>query len=303
MPVSFSVIIPTYNRETWIENTLRSVFEQTYPHFEIIVVDDCSTDNTEKVLLPFVNAGKIKYLKHDRNRERAQARNTGMENATGDFVTFLDSDDFMLPNNLADAADFIAKNPELKCFQSLVQVIDTKGNFLYNANYPPIDNHLKAISAGNFMSCVGDFIHREIHTKYRFDVSRRLAIAEDWDFWLRVLADYKPARLEKINNSVTQHTGRTVSSIKLESAEECLRYVMDKVKADLHLSKVYAPYLKFMEANCFLFLAGLAIADQNFRQTRKYAHRALKIDFKTAFSSSLIKLYGRSLLQIKNKKF
>lgn len=118
-PLFFSVVIPTYNRAQFIEKTLESVFEQTYPHYEVIVVDNCSTDNTCELLKPYVDEGKIKFIRHSENLERAHSRNTGIENARGDFLTLLDSDDFMFEENLSDAARFAKENPEIKVFHNL----------------------------------------------------------------------------------------------------------------------------------------------------------------------------------------
>ena len=95
---SFSIIIPTYNRADLIMETINSVFAQSYTNYEILVVDNCSTDNTALLLQPLIDENKIKFIKHDRNYERSRSRNTGMENATGDYLTFLDSDDFMYPS-------------------------------------------------------------------------------------------------------------------------------------------------------------------------------------------------------------
>jgi glycosyltransferase involved in cell wall biosynthesis len=117
-PVFFSIVIPTYNRADLIMKTLASVFSQTYLHYEVIVVDNCSTDNTEEVLSGYIQAGKIRYLKNDRNYERSWSRNRGMENAKGDFVTFLDSDDFMYPDNLKDAAVFVGEKKQSHIFNN-----------------------------------------------------------------------------------------------------------------------------------------------------------------------------------------
>ncbi|HWZ23211.1 MAG TPA: glycosyltransferase family 2 protein, partial [Cytophagaceae bacterium] len=87
----FSIVIPTYNREKCILNTLDTVFSQTFRDYEVIVVDNCSTDQTELVLSEFISSGKIKFIKHDKNYERAKSRNTGMKAARGNFLTFLDS--------------------------------------------------------------------------------------------------------------------------------------------------------------------------------------------------------------------
>ncbi|MCA1603103.1 MAG: glycosyltransferase [Acidobacteria bacterium] len=130
----FSVVIPTYNRAAFIEATLQSVLRQTYPNYEIIVVDNCSTDNTEKLLQPHISAGQIQFIKHEQNFERARSRNTGMSVARGDFVTLLDSDDFMYPNNLADAAEYARRNPGLKCFHNLSEFVDSRGKIL--GRYP-----------------------------------------------------------------------------------------------------------------------------------------------------------------------
>src|SRR5207253_10171501 len=204
---SFSVVIPTYNRATFIKATLQSVLSQTYPHFETIVIDNCSTDNTEEVLEPFIRAGQIRFIKHEQNFERARSRNTGMCAASGDFVTLLDSDDFMYPNNLADAADYARAHPEIKCFHNLFEYVDSQGHVLRRMPMPSLKNQLKAIANGNFMSCIGDFIHREIYQRYRFDTTAELTGGEDWEFWLRVLADYKVGRIEKINSGILQHPG------------------------------------------------------------------------------------------------
>src|SRR2546425_4596308 len=83
----FSIVIPTYNRAALIRATLESIWQQTYQHYEVIVVDNCSEDNTEEVLEPYISAGRITFIKHDQNYERARSRNTGMSAAEGDFVT------------------------------------------------------------------------------------------------------------------------------------------------------------------------------------------------------------------------
>src|SRR4030066_2069221 len=96
-----SVIIPTYNRARFIERAIRSVLNQTYQNFEIIVVDDASTDDTEervRRLLP--NGRRLKYVRHDINRGAGAARDTGIKNAAGEYIALLDSDDEWLPEKL-----------------------------------------------------------------------------------------------------------------------------------------------------------------------------------------------------------
>jgi glycosyltransferase involved in cell wall biosynthesis len=90
---SVSVIIPTFNRAHLITKAIRSILEQTYPVFEIIVVDDGSGDNTHQIVNS-VNDARLRYIRHPTNKGLAEARNTGLAHAGGDLIAFLDSDDF-----------------------------------------------------------------------------------------------------------------------------------------------------------------------------------------------------------------
>ena len=94
--IFFSVIIPTYNRSTLLINTVDSVLAQNYPHFEVIIVDDGSTDDTQQVVRnTYSNVPQIRYF-YKQNEERGAARNFGLKHAKGEYALFFDSDDFML---------------------------------------------------------------------------------------------------------------------------------------------------------------------------------------------------------------
>ena len=93
--IKFSFIIPTYNCTDFIENCLSSIFLQTYKNYEIIVVDDCSTDNTVDILKKYDN---IKILSTSKNSRQGAARNIGLDNCTGDYILFVDSDDSLYDN-------------------------------------------------------------------------------------------------------------------------------------------------------------------------------------------------------------
>jgi glycosyltransferase involved in cell wall biosynthesis len=298
-PVLFSIVIPTYNREKFILNTLESVFSQTYPHYEIIIVDNCSTDSTLELLKPLADKGKIKLILHERNYERARSRNTGMENAGGDFLTLLDSDDFMYPNCLKDATEFISKNAETKCFHNLYELVDDQKNVIQKYDFPPLDDQIKAIVSGNFMSCIGNFMHREVYQKYRFDTFADLTGAEDWEFWLRVLSEYKVSRIEKVNNGILHHSSRTVNSKHFESLEKGYEYLFDKFRKDEHLSHIYGKYLNRIEANSYMYLATLALTGGFFGEARSMLKKVMKADKTVMFSNRFSRLLLRTTLKLK----
>ena len=107
-----SVVIPTYNRAYIIRQALDSVITQTYRNFEIVVVDDGSTDNTAEVVQQY-ESDRVRYVRHERNRGCSAAYNTGIAATTGDIVALLDSDDTWKPENLARQVSFLSRHPEV----------------------------------------------------------------------------------------------------------------------------------------------------------------------------------------------
>lgn len=120
-----SVIIPVYNSANYISEALDSVLTQTYHDYEIIVVDDGSTDHIGKVLAPYEN--KINYFYQD-NQGSAVARNLGIAKAQGEFIAFLDADDFwLLPNKLDEQVNYLLKDPRLGSVHTGWRVVDGDG--------------------------------------------------------------------------------------------------------------------------------------------------------------------------------
>lgn len=104
-----SVVIPTYNRAKTINKSIKSVLNQTYTNIEVIVVDDCSTDNTETIIKK-IKDKRVKYYKLDCNKGACFARNYGIKKATGNYIAFQDSDDIFEKNKLEKQYENIKKN-------------------------------------------------------------------------------------------------------------------------------------------------------------------------------------------------
>ncbi len=119
-----SIIMPTYNNAEYINNAIKSVFEQTYKNKEIIVIDDGSTDSTRQVIKPYLH--RIKYHFQE-NKGVASARNKGLELANGDYIAFLDSDDFWFPKNLEIKVGILKAHKNLGAVFSNFRMIDRTG--------------------------------------------------------------------------------------------------------------------------------------------------------------------------------
>jgi glycosyltransferase involved in cell wall biosynthesis len=109
-----SIILPTYERAHFIEKAINAISQQTYSCWELIIIDDGSTDNTEELVKELsVNIkNEIKYLKQE-NKGPAVARNTGIKKAKGDYVAFFDSDDLWLPHHLFDCIEVLNNNKDV----------------------------------------------------------------------------------------------------------------------------------------------------------------------------------------------
>ena len=120
--IVFSILLPTYNREKLIKRAINSVLKQTFPYFELIVIDDASTDNTEK-LIKSIKDKRIVYLKHETNKGQNPAYNTGLRSARGEYIAFIDSDDEWLPTNLEEIYKKFQSDSELGYVYGLAGVV------------------------------------------------------------------------------------------------------------------------------------------------------------------------------------
>lgn len=125
-----SVIMPAYNCADYLGITLDSIIDQTYKNWEVIVVDDCSNDNTAEVVQEYMRKdGRIKYYKLENNSGAAVARNTAVELAAGKYMAFLDSDDVWFPEKLIKQISFMDENDNLFTCTSYTK-IDEEGKYL-----------------------------------------------------------------------------------------------------------------------------------------------------------------------------
>lgn len=121
-----SIIMPSYNTAQYITETIESVLNQTYTNWELIIVDDCSQDNTDDVVRLYLSDERIRYLKNDKNSGAAVSRNRALKEAKGKWIAFLDSDDLWMPKKLEIQIGFMKKNGYHFSYTNYSE-IDTEG--------------------------------------------------------------------------------------------------------------------------------------------------------------------------------
>jgi len=251
----FTIVIPTYNRADLLPEAIQSVLNQSFQDFEIIVVDNFSSDNTPEIMAQFQGDARIRYFRNEKNMERAFSRNVGLHNGTGTFLTLLDSDDVMYPDCLEDAYQYVQAHPETRVFHNLYEMIDQEGKPSKPIQLAPLVNQYKQICQGNFISCIGVFLHRDVYKRFFFTEDLKMIGSEDYEIWFRVLAHHKLGRINKVNSGIREHLGRSVYSSMYENLEYQRVQLLQMIQSDPVLLSRYKRYLGYINANYFFHYA------------------------------------------------
>jgi len=206
----FSIVIPTYNRADFLPATIKSLLAQTFQKFELLIVDDGSTDDTEQVVRT-LNDPRLFYFKKE-NAERGAARNFGARLAKGEYINFFDSDDLAYANHLHMAEATVTKLASPEVFHLGYDVKNTQGQLLRRvAKFPPTIND--ELINGNHLSCNGVFIRSDIAMAYAFSENRGLSASEDYALWLKLASRFPIHCVNTITSTVVNHEQRSVLQV------------------------------------------------------------------------------------------
>lgn len=188
--VLVSIITPLHNSASFIHNTIISVINQTISEWELLVIDDCSTDNGASIVDSYMKSDvRIRLLKNEKNLGPALTRNRGIMEAKGRYIAFLDSDDTWLPQKLEIQLEFMKKRNVPFTFTYYEQ-IDEKGAFLRNMDYFPEKVDYRSTMMSNKIGCLTAIYDTQYFGKeYMVDIRNR----QDYTLWLKLLKKVKYA--------------------------------------------------------------------------------------------------------------
>jgi len=221
---TISVIIPAYNAEKTILETINSVIKQTFSDFEIIVVNDGSTDRTVE-LLQDIKDERLKVFSYE-NGGASSARNRGIAHATGEYISFLDADDLWTHDKLELQLAALQAHPEAGVAYSWTYVINGEGELLRTIEHNYEGNVYGEMLLKSFVTCGSNpLIRREaIESVGGFDVT--LKSSDDWDYWLRLA--YKWHFVVVPKHQIFYRRSATSKSFKLKIIRECSITVLDR---------------------------------------------------------------------------
>jgi len=202
-----TVVIPVYNREKYIGDAIDSILAQTFTNFELIVIDDGSTDRTQRVVQSYHDP-RIRMGCNETNEGIPRTRNTGIQLARGEYLAFLDSDDWAYPERLAKQVAFLDSHPDYAAVGAWIEWMDEEGRYLRRAKRKPIlpdeiaAQRLFQQGIENSASMARTVVLREYGHREEYDVS------EDFDLWARIAATHKLATLPQVLLRRRMHSGR-----------------------------------------------------------------------------------------------
>ena len=266
----FSIIIPLYNREKKIAKAIQSVLDQTFQDFELIIVDDNSTDNSAQIVSAYQEKdSRIKYLKNELNRERCVTRNKGILEATGKYLCFLDSDDYHLPNHIETFYKRIEQEEFPKGFLFSSSWNETEDGIRTERICPPLGKlNLYSYFLNYTVNPQRWCIERSVATLTLFDPE--ITICEDLDFSLRIVEKGYP--IFQISDRTTVYVAAVDSfthgdSNKWEKELFYLKRIFKKPELKKYLSKKDKNKLLSI---CYYFLAQKHFVKSEKWQTTKY---------------------------------
>ena len=178
-----SVIIPAYNQADYVSQAIQSVLSQTNPNYELVVVNDGSTDETPQILSQFQDP-RIRVISQP-NRGLAAARNAGIRESSAPLIALLDSDDYFLPDKLAIQSEYLLQHPEIGMVGGGIQIVNHAGEILKQIINKPDGLDLQGLLFANPFVPSSIMIRRQWFDRVgTFD--ENLRACEDWDMWLRI---------------------------------------------------------------------------------------------------------------------
>lgn len=205
-----SIVMPAYNAEQYISRAIASILNQTFKDFELIIINDASTDNTLKIIQKYKNLdNRIRVLNNKSHLLIAESLNKATSLAQAEIIARMDADDISLPNRLELQYSFLSKNPDIAVLGANIIIIDKDGKEISRREYPTESEQLKKI-----MFLYSPFAHPVVMFRKKIfqefgGYDLKMVPCEDIDLWFKIGSKYKFAT---IPNTVMQYTVHPDSS-------------------------------------------------------------------------------------------
>lgn len=215
----FSIVLPTYNRARFLPRSIGSVEAQSCTDWELLVMDDASTDDTPELMQGYADP-RIRYIRHEQNMERSANRNAGIERAKGRFICLLDSDDAWRPEHLAVMKQAIEANSHKDALYFTGYVWHFPDGRNQEVNLPAVEGSRVEYVIRHQPATPALCMARQITAKHRYNTS--LSINEDTELNARIAADYPLIKIPAYTVDVYVHDDNTLNTEKDTAGKELM---------------------------------------------------------------------------------
>lgn len=230
-----SVVTVTFNRQDFIREAIDSVLAQSFAQWELLIIDDASTDDTEKIVMEYsVKDFRIKYFRNEKNLGIAKTRNRGLSLARGEYIAPLDSDDVWLDKNkLQKQVEFLDINQDYALLGGGIMHIDAHSKPLKKVLYPVYDSTIRNIILQFNPFPQSSLLFRKKVALECGGYSESYKICDDYDLWLKMGMKYKFTNIPQVLAGYRVHGTNITHTKRLTTAREILEIV-----------KLYAPHYR-----------------------------------------------------------
>lgn len=267
--------MPAYNAAKTIQESIDSILKQTYPEWELIIVNDCSTDKTTEIVESYIqNDHRIKLIPHERNLGLSAARNTGAKHASGNYIAFLDSDDLWFPDKLKEQILYHQKHPEILISHTDLNSFNENGilkrpwNSFMTGNRVKQGNLLPTLYYKNVIGVLTVMMTRQLFEEMKgFDVS--LWTFEDQDLWIRIAE--KGKRFGYVNKVLASYRispnslSRTLGKYKRAHKKLIKKYSSHNLNKNIILGNYYRSF-----ATVYFKRGNYKLANLYFKKSLRY---------------------------------
>lgn len=243
-----SIITPMYNSEKYISEMIKSVISQTYINWELIIVDDCSKDNSVNIVNRFVkNDKRIRLLRQEKNKGPSCARNRAINESKGRFIAFLDSDDIWINTKLEKQIEYM-KNNDVAITCTSYKIASEDNNIIYRDFIVPKIITYKMLLRQNYLSCDTVIIDKKYFKDLNIDNNIK---HEDYIFWLKLIKNIEYVHGIQESLAIYRVRRGSRSSGKINSAIEI--YKLYRLKEELGLIKSIFYTMQYMFRGYFKY--------------------------------------------------
>lgn len=286
----FTIITPIFNRGHLIQATIKSVLGQDFIDFEYILIDDGSSDNSVEIINQYMTEDpRISLIAFNENQGRCAARNQGLQNAKGDWICYLDSDDVYYPNHLEVLAEMIETNPDNKVFATSQHINGSrKEDRIKKSSNSVVELGLNDFIEKNPLTANQICVHHSISTKWS---NERIPISEDLLYFRELVLESIIIKSPVVTNNLIDHQDRTMNSA---SADNFSKYNLQTAESFIDRQEISHRLKNRILSHTLILCANVFLSANEKKSAIPLIKRALKLPrtyINPYFYISLLKLF------------